>query len=469
MRSVRRLVIISDLHIGGERLPMMGHPEKLCQFLSQVADYSADKDEKIELVINGDFVDFLAIEPYQAWTPTEDETISKLQRVFQQFSAVFDALAKCVAKIHNLTILLGNHDIESAFPKVREALLARLGADSHRCLFIANNEAYRRGDVLIEHGNRYDAWNAVNYDDLRRTISQMSRLEPLSDFDVAPGSQMVEKFVNQLKVEYPFIDLLKPETKILPLVLSALEPSLKRDVKRLFGVFSLWSEQWRRTRNWLPSVGKESEKLIASTNIKSGLPQSLVDAFRDELSGADDTERRISVRQRWQVVVEKIRPESIAQKIHKNEPIGSKQLKRVQLSLARALEGDRTFDDDSPEGPYADAARRMLFVNGTDGRRPKVVVMGHTHLIRQIDFKEGRYYLNTGTWVDLIKVPPEIVDETTGTAKLDEWLRHLILDTKTLRIADPAYADILLDEAGQIRQSDNKPMLRRLTEAPFAS
>jgi UDP-2,3-diacylglucosamine pyrophosphatase LpxH len=448
---------------------MLGHPEFLCDFLAQIANYTRLQGEILELVINGDFVDFLAIEPYAAWTPGETEAIAKLDQVSKQFAAVFDKLAECIAKVDYLTILLGNHDIESAYPRVSQALLSRLRTNPHRCLFINNNQAYRCGDLLIEHGNRYDAWNAIDHEDFQKLLSRMSRLEPPVEFQVCPGSQMVDKMVNRLKPEYPFIDLLKPETKVLPLVLSAIEPSLKRDVKRIFSLFGLWSAMWMRTRSWLPAVEGRGEKLIAATNIRTGLPQQLRAAFAEELSDVDDTEKTVSVQQGWNLLLKKVRPNSIATKVRNHDPIDEKQLERIRLSLSHALEGDRTFDDDGPDGPYADAARKLIFGNGAQGARPRIVIMGHTHQIRKMDLKKGCWYLNTGTWVDLIKVPAQVLSPSSDYTPLDNWLRELILNTKALRFADPAYADILLDNDGNIRQPNNRPLLRRFGDGPFSS
>jgi len=68
---LRRIIIISDLHIGGKCKPMLGHPELLISFLNQVTEYRAGADETVELVINGDFIDFLAIKPFSRLAPDE--------------------------------------------------------------------------------------------------------------------------------------------------------------------------------------------------------------------------------------------------------------------------------------------------------------------------------------------------------------------------------------------------------------
>jgi hypothetical protein len=67
----RRVFAISDLHIGGAGTPMLGHPEHLEGFLEQVAAYEPPPGTEVELVIHGDFVDFLAEQPYAAWTADE--------------------------------------------------------------------------------------------------------------------------------------------------------------------------------------------------------------------------------------------------------------------------------------------------------------------------------------------------------------------------------------------------------------
>jgi hypothetical protein len=68
------------------------------------------------------------------------------------------------------------------------------------------------GELLIEHGNRYDSWNILDDNGLRETVSCASRGErPLGELRVCPGSYLVEQVMNPLKKRYHFIDLLKPE------------------------------------------------------------------------------------------------------------------------------------------------------------------------------------------------------------------------------------------------------------------
>lgn len=467
---MRRIIIISDLHIGGKYKPMLGHPELLVAFLEQLSEYRASADETVELVINGDFVDFLAIEPFSGWTPDEAACSSKLNEAFERFEKVFDALKLCLSKVSRFTLLLGNHDIESALPRVHRQLLERLGTNPHQCLFYSDNQAYRIGDLLIEHGNRYDSWNAIDYTGLRKVLSQASRLEPLAQLSICPGSQMVEELINPLKEDYPLVELLKPETKIVPLLLAALEPSLKSDVKRLYRVFKLWSDQWLRMRSWIPKISSGGEELIAAPTLGAGLPGDIRSAFADELTGSVNEEELVSVGGKLKSIWKKIRPDGIAAKVRNHEQIPDSQIQRIQLSLAKALDKDRTFDDDGPDGPYLEAARRLCRARGDGVPQPKIAVMGHTHLVRQVGLGDGSLYLNTGTWVDLIKVPKECLEQTdAGRAELGRWLQQIVLDSDSLRFADPAYADVCLDERGNLCQPGGRPFLRRFSEGPFAA
>ena len=64
-------------------------------------------------------------------------------------------LKRCVSfspRGGELTLLLGNHDLELSMPQVRLALAERLGSEGKRFNFIFDGEAHVRGQLLIEHG-----------------------------------------------------------------------------------------------------------------------------------------------------------------------------------------------------------------------------------------------------------------------------------------------------------------------------
>lgn len=180
---IKQVYIISDIHLGGEYpkngnkgFRMCNQVEKLTQFVTALAE--KPQSPKIELVINGDFVDFLAEEPpyWTAFTENSIWAIEKLELITKRDIYFFTALKTFLHKGHRLTILLGNHDLELSLPAVRKKLEKILGIEGTQDYhFIYDNEAYVVGKVLIEHGNRYDRWNMVDHDALRHVRSLQSR------------------------------------------------------------------------------------------------------------------------------------------------------------------------------------------------------------------------------------------------------------------------------------------------------
>jgi UDP-2,3-diacylglucosamine pyrophosphatase LpxH len=95
--KARRVFVISDLHLGGEPPTMMSTPDRLAAFIESLPS-RLQSDEQLELVINGDFVDFLAIDPREAWTPSPDRAREKLLKTIRAstFTPVFTALGSLV-------------------------------------------------------------------------------------------------------------------------------------------------------------------------------------------------------------------------------------------------------------------------------------------------------------------------------------------------------------------------------------
>src|SRR5262249_50206933 len=140
------------------------------------------------------------------------EATAVLRRIIDRDRLFFSALRDLLTAGHRLTIVLGNHDVELSFPALRRILMEELGADGKRFSFIYDGEAYQVGKVLIEHGNRYDEWNVVTHDALRRLRSVQSRMEPAlkadRGFEAPAGSFLVAGVMNEIKNRYPFVDLL---------------------------------------------------------------------------------------------------------------------------------------------------------------------------------------------------------------------------------------------------------------------
>lgn len=442
---MRRVFVISDLHLGGSSEPMLGHPERLVAFLDALARLSRADGLDVELVINGDFIDFLAEAPSAAWTATEEEAVTKLKNIVNRLPELFAAFRRANERLDKLTILLGNHDLELAYPRVRELLFESMGTSAHRCLFISNNEAYQVGDVLIEHGNRYDSWNAIDHDGLRQLVSCGSRGEtPPREVAVCPGSNFVHEVMNPLKARYAFVDLLKPEDKVVALLLSEFEPGLKSDLGSIFSFATAFAKQIYRRATWRLSgdgIAPTDERLV-SVGAKGELNAKVAAQFEAELA-LERGEVSVSVGRRLRKLFVPESQDSLSKLLREGAAIPADRLVKLQVALAQKLSGDTTFEESGDDGFQVAAARNIVAA-----KRINLVIMGHTHLRRELSLDGGSYYVNTGTWADLLRVAPEnLIDTEEGLTSFTKWLRQLVTnDLSKIRRFEGAYADVLLKD-----------------------
>jgi UDP-2,3-diacylglucosamine pyrophosphatase LpxH len=427
---MRRVYVISDLHLGG------GSDFRLC---SQVGALTAfvealsartGETQPIELIVNGDFVDFLAEQrPAEdlapGWTPfvaNPREAAAMLRAIAARDRQLFRALTAFLKQGHRLVLLLGNHDLELALPLVRRTLVDELnvsGGDDFA--FIYDGEAYAIGDALIEHGNQYDAWNRVNHGALRRLRSRQSRHPDgvaHARFTPPPGSRLVSEIINPIKAEYRFVDLLKPETDVVVPLLLALEPGYRRAAGRLAALcmaraagsaLSVMTGDISSTR----SSGSHAVDLVATageyTSRSGGGPtHDPLHALLERLMPGEST--------RFLAAIDDGAAGDIAAGDFVNRTLGLMRLAtasdRTRLearlrALRRALSvlrQHRTFDRSAESAPeYLEAAQALT------RRGFRFIVFGHTHLARDVDLGGGARYLNAGTWADVIQFPAEIL------------------------------------------------------------
>ena len=489
---MRELFVISDLHLGGRPGRAAGergfcintHGAALAEFVGGVAARAARSSVgAVELVLNGDVVDFLAIEAEAGgaprWRPfieDADAALAAFEQVRAQEGAFFEALCTLLRAGGDLTLLLGNHDLELSLPKVRAALERALEVPrGGRLRFITDGQAYAVGDALIEHGNRYDGFNVVEHDLLRRCRSAMSRRLPLGSearFEPPPGSLLVAEVMNPIKERYAFVDLLKPETEaVLPLLL-ALEPSLAGDIGRLWRLWRLrreagrqaprepgWpagagqigtasasafgSEAFAGDRAGAAAGGEPLRELLAARMPPAALERLLglaQDAQAEMAAGAE----RIGVRETaaWAGSLLRL-------------PVGDRpwaERRRILLDALRTLQNDESFSPDREQGTYLDTAARLCREGGF-----AVVVFGHTHLAKSIRINQGGgHYLNTGTWADLMQVPAAIFDpqETVAMAELDRFAAALRSNDLTPYLMHaPHYAHVVVGADGRVQQA----------------
>ena len=158
------IVIISDLHLGDQRSIDNGYGwiinnrSLLANFINKLVDYPAVK----ELVIAGDMFDEwvvpMADETLNGFGSDQEGETKFVDSIAGANSDVIDAIRSVIAAGIKVTYVPGNHDmlvteddINRIFPGINQERDAKgLGAYSPEDL----------PEVIIEHGHRYDFYNA---------------------------------------------------------------------------------------------------------------------------------------------------------------------------------------------------------------------------------------------------------------------------------------------------------------------
>ncbi|RME70208.1 MAG: hypothetical protein D6776_11990 [Planctomycetota bacterium] len=210
-------IVISDQHLGSGHRPgrvnpheSFEHDEKLVEFLRH---YSTDffEDEEVELIIAGDFYDFLAVRTSRGYTTkiTEELALEKLAACVAGHREVHEALASFVQSPRKtLTVLVGNHDMELVFPGVQSAFRRYLTGDpaDPRIRFITDRPAYEFDGIHIQHGQQFEAMHHFNFREL--TLRRGRGRAPI--LNLPWGSQFILRVLVPLKEQRPYLDKVRP-------------------------------------------------------------------------------------------------------------------------------------------------------------------------------------------------------------------------------------------------------------------
>jgi len=408
MPSRESLFVISDLHLGGDtgfQICTARGRMRLASFIRGLPGQLAPS-QQAHLVLAGDIVDFLAEQPFAAFTPDDAAATAKLARIMDHGDTadIWLALRELVSAGHSLTLMLGNHDLELSLPGPRRLLHQRIGTRGVE--FLYDNQAFVRGPVLIEHGNRYDDWNVVPHDSLRAVRSALSRHEPPPPMRTVAGSELVVGVMNGLKRQYAFIDLLKPENEAALPLLAVLDPGCMLKLKQLLRAI----RQAARTRVPRDDSGAPEERELISAPAEPPGAQQLKQA--QALLGVSDEEigARESLKSWWHVY-------QAGQAEDRRE-----QLRRLRKALQLYVQAQHeTFATDEEHPKYLQAAEALA------KRGFRAVVFGHTHLAKRVPMLGGAAtYFNTGTWAELMRIPDAVLaDSAGGDAVLADFVEAL--------------------------------------------
>jgi len=258
----------------------------------------------------------------------------------------------------------------------------------------------------------------------------------------------VEKIMNPIKVDYPFIDLLKPETDAAIPLLLALEPSVAGITNAIeFDRLRRLQSTHRLATPTRPSQAGD----IAGRGETGAQFGSLRQSISQRMSASE-------VNELFALIAEASQARAQEQG-NISSSVGGRILSflrlrfegshgqrlRILLTALRALQHDHSFDrNDESEQAYASAAKDLA------GEGFSTIIFGHTHLAKEVAIKENAKYINTGTWADVMRVPDAIVN-----GSLDDSLHHLKKFADAVRAQrlddyvafQPTFAHVQLDAA----------------------
>lgn len=472
------LYVISDLHMGGKGgFQILRETKRLAGLVRWIKNKRPLG--RVGLVLNGDVIDTLAEPDLSSGEYAfldADRAEDMLQRLYTDpsFVDIWAALSEFVStKARQLIIVIGNHDIEMALPFVQASITKRLMngdlSARSRILFTTHGAGFScyvgPARVFCTHGNEMDDWNIVDYNKLGQVANALNagRRVNVAKWEPNAGTQLAVDAMNDIKRRYPFVDLLKPETNPLFGVLLTLAPEMV--LKRLGHLAPIIEDKLkgaserRRTLEADPEpaqddeLGNDAEPDIESL-LGSNLRNALANAKLTDKTPEDELLASLE-----KDIDNNVRASDAAEQAAIDGELGfwdtvkgwsglfSRRLRGVskeeslRQSLQDWLAGDETFSPETRD----DTFRRIIERAGPD---VQFVLTGHTHLARAIEVEEGeRYYLNTGTWIRLIRFTEQLLNSPKAFASVfstlgDEKRKMKALDGE--RIPGPNGTDLPL-------------------------
>ena len=416
------LHVVSDLHLGGDepRFQIFKQGDRFGELVDKLLAQRGVARQA--LVINGDLVDFLAERDATYFDAAG--AADKLDRIFHDpsFEAVWSSLKQFVQNDsrvgpeRRLIITLGNHDLELALPWVREQLLQELSdgdaAARGRISLQFEDGGYRcrvgNADILCVHGNEFDPWNVTNFEILRRIGHDVGRGGVARAWVPNAGTKLVIDVMNAIKKEYPFVDLLKPETQGVIPTLLVLEPALASKIGDILPVALRYTRDLALWKGGFLSDGEAGDSAASQSNQHPA--DSLNQMLSDTLPGigrkGSDCDLEFLLQRTEDQLRQGMEPLELAGE--EAEYLGvmgairnlvrRKGKSEVLREALEHLKTDQSFHLKTADSTYLEMERRI-------SPEVELVITGHTHQERALPMSgSNRFYYNSGTWVRLIQL-----------------------------------------------------------------
>jgi len=427
------VVVISDLHIASG--PLDDCDAELQSHFESFVDSLSRRDVPIELVVNGDFFDFVQAEPWsgsdlESWSDddiplcfTEAQSVAKLESIHASHPGIFDALKQFLHACpdNRITVLPGNHDVDFYWDRVRKRVCDYVGPVN---FFL--EQVYRPtpcSSVWIEHGHQSDPVNCF----VSGKKPYWSRTSPpiFKDHGGTPrlyectGTRFMIKFLNRLDQDYPFVDNVKPFSRFVKIFGASAFVRNYGTMKVAVAVGRMLAYLYATAVEHeadVLSVKKEAHNMVyeyLSRQFKM-MPKARVDALVARMAeGGFIVEKPLTMYLKTYISAEPLlvflcdHPELLDEIEVPDASFLGTSLPGT-LTLATGFTVDETKE-------LTETAGRALAAKDID-----LVVMGHTHEVIQ---RSSRAYINTGCWIRYYRFDPNEKTVAWEVLKSDSYQR----------------------------------------------
>jgi len=377
----RTTIIVSDLHMGAgfrTQCDPLDDFDKDAEFAGLLRELKVESERdgrEIELIVDGDLVDFPQVPAVEEFDPSvvyppqdysttlEADSVKKMNLVVAGHRDFFASLRDFLSPgppRRTLTILKGNHDVELHWPGVQQRIREAVGASGEQAGLVHFEEVcIHRDGLYVEHGNQYAAY----CDRLDNFENPVDPQDP-QRLTLTAGSQALIEAFNPVERERYWIDGVKPMTALIFYLLKwDFDFAMRALASLLKGVPILVPK----------AMAADQETLLAELDDEVRR-QALATQYAADADFRHDFNARVL--SAMETLHEPAGPGILAgPPVASALELGRREQERARLALGRA-------------------AQKIATEKGA-----KLVVFGHTHLAGDEPLEGGARYLNSGAWV----------------------------------------------------------------------
>lgn len=428
-------IVVSDLHMGAADPydDFVYQGGEFVTFIDGLATSEDGRQGRIELLINGDFLELAQVRP-DAYTLgsskywcSESESELKLDAILTGHKDVFAAIGRFQQARNQCTLFAGNHDVELYWEKIQQRIQAVAGP----VRFELEKVWYERynGKLKLSHGHMFDPANSFEHWDnpIRLADDGRKRLE------MCAGTMFMVKFVNGMEHEYPFADNIHPNWRLATILWKEAKDGLAL-AAWLFARFASRHPRFTLgSDDVLADMSRMGDWVVGHLNADEPFRRKVTALWNETYTAAktpDEILRALATadaietfmtdvllrvpQERWLPVFDGVRPHTLQ--------IASSG--RWQSTIALREEARQQWNHDA-----------------------QIVTIGHTH--EYDEFSDGsKRYFNTGSWTRSLPWSKD-KDLTLARLKDESWFPYNLL---FLRVEEQANG-MLASEMGSCGRS----------------